>query len=71
VAWSTPTAQAAKQATKSIPIIAAVMADPVGDELVASHGRAVMLRYAATREAAMAAFAKSWRSGRDSWSVSL
>jgi ABC-type uncharacterized transport system substrate-binding protein len=28
VAWSTPTAQAAKQATNSIPIIAAVMADP-------------------------------------------
>jgi ABC transporter substrate binding protein len=28
VAWSTPTAHAAKQATNSIPIIAAVMADP-------------------------------------------
>jgi hypothetical protein len=39
VAWSTPTAQAAKQATKSIPIIAAVMADPVGDGLVASLAR--------------------------------
>src|SRR5262249_57081391 len=39
VAWSTPTAQAAKQATNSIPIIAAVMADPVGDELVASLAR--------------------------------
>src|SRR6201987_6289469 len=38
-AWSTPTAQAAKQATNSIPIIAAVMADPVGDELVASLAR--------------------------------
>jgi putative ABC transport system substrate-binding protein len=36
VAWSTPTARAAKQATNSIPIIAAVMADPVGDELVAN-----------------------------------
>jgi putative tryptophan/tyrosine transport system substrate-binding protein len=36
VAWSTPAAQAAKQATNSIPIIAAVMADPVGDQLVAS-----------------------------------
>ena len=44
VAWSTPTARAAKQATNSIPIVAAVMADPVGDELVASlGGRAVML----------------------------
>ena len=39
VAWSTPTAQAAKQATNSVPIIAAVMADPVGDELVASLAR--------------------------------
>jgi putative tryptophan/tyrosine transport system substrate-binding protein len=39
VAWSTPTARAAKQATSSIPIVAAVMADPVGDELVASLGR--------------------------------
>jgi putative ABC transport system substrate-binding protein len=39
VAWSTPTARAAKQATNSIPIIAAVMADPVGDELVASLAR--------------------------------
>jgi putative tryptophan/tyrosine transport system substrate-binding protein len=39
VAWSTPTAHAAKQATNSIPIIAAVMADPVGDELVASLAR--------------------------------
>jgi putative ABC transport system substrate-binding protein len=39
VAWSTPTARAAKQATSSIPIIAAVMADPVGDELVASLAR--------------------------------
>ena len=45
VAWSTPAAQAAKQATKSISIVAAVMADPVGDELVSAwHGRAVMLR---------------------------
>src|SRR5262245_57709634 len=39
VARSTPTARAAKQATNSIPIIAAVMADPVGDELVASLAR--------------------------------
>jgi hypothetical protein len=39
VAWSTPAARAAKQATNSIPIIAAVMADPVGDELVASLPR--------------------------------
>jgi putative ABC transport system substrate-binding protein len=39
VAWSTPAARAAKQATNSIPIIAAVMADPVGDGLVASLAR--------------------------------
>src|SRR5262245_51338879 len=39
VAWSTPAAQAAKKATNSIPIIAAVMADPVGDELVGSLAR--------------------------------
>jgi ABC-type uncharacterized transport system substrate-binding protein len=39
VAWSTPTARAAKLATNSIPIVAGVMADPVGDELVASLGR--------------------------------
>jgi ABC-type uncharacterized transport system substrate-binding protein len=39
VAWSTPPARAAKQATSAIPIIAAVMADPVGDELVASLAR--------------------------------
>jgi putative ABC transport system substrate-binding protein len=39
VAWSTPTARAAKQATNSIPIVAGVMADPVGDELVASLAR--------------------------------
>jgi putative ABC transport system substrate-binding protein len=39
VAWSTSTARAAKQATNSIPIIAAVMADPVSDELVASLAR--------------------------------
>src|SRR5262252_3401661 len=39
VAWSTPTALAAKQATNSIPIVAGVMADPVGDELVTSLGR--------------------------------
>src|SRR5262249_45924322 len=39
VAWSTPTALAAKQATNSSPIVAGVMADPVGDELVTSLGR--------------------------------
>jgi putative ABC transport system substrate-binding protein len=39
VAWSTPTARSAKQATNSIPIVAGVMADPVGDELVANLGR--------------------------------
>src|SRR5215472_5088114 len=39
VAWSTPAARAAKQATNSIPIVAAVMADPVADELVASLAR--------------------------------
>jgi putative ABC transport system substrate-binding protein len=39
VAWSTPCARAAKQTTDSIPIIAAVMADPVGDELVGSLAR--------------------------------
>src|SRR5712692_3160296 len=39
VAWSTPAARAAKQATNTLPIIAAVMADPVGDELVASLAR--------------------------------
>jgi putative ABC transport system substrate-binding protein len=36
VAWSTPVALAAQQATSSIPIVAAVMADPVNDGLVAS-----------------------------------
>src|SRR6266550_9484602 len=39
VAWSTPAAEAAKQATNSVPIVAAVMADPVGDELVSSLAR--------------------------------
>src|SRR5262249_2206075 len=39
VAWTTPAALAAKQVTNSIPIVAGVMADPVGDELVASLGR--------------------------------
>jgi putative ABC transport system substrate-binding protein len=39
VAWSTPTALAAKQATNAIPVIAVAMADPVGDRLVASLGR--------------------------------
>jgi hypothetical protein len=49
VAWSTPTAQAAKQATKSIPIIAAVMADPVGDlrarRIMLTHMNPVMLAH--------------------------
>jgi putative tryptophan/tyrosine transport system substrate-binding protein len=36
VAWSTPAARAAKRATNTIPIVAAVMADPVEDELVTS-----------------------------------
>jgi putative ABC transport system substrate-binding protein len=36
VAWSTPVAFAAQQATSTIPIVAAVMADPVNDGLVAS-----------------------------------
>lgn len=39
VAWSTPSAIAAKRATNTIPIVAAVMADPVGDELVVSLSR--------------------------------
>jgi putative tryptophan/tyrosine transport system substrate-binding protein len=39
VAWSTPAARAARQTTNSIPIIAAVMADPVADELVGSLAR--------------------------------
>jgi putative tryptophan/tyrosine transport system substrate-binding protein len=39
VAWSTPTARAAKQATNSIPIVAGAMADPVADELVATLAR--------------------------------
>jgi putative ABC transport system substrate-binding protein len=39
VAWTTPSARAAKQATSTIPIVAASMADPVGDELVASLAR--------------------------------
>jgi putative tryptophan/tyrosine transport system substrate-binding protein len=39
VAWSTTAANIAKQATNSIPIVAAVMADPVGDGLVASLAR--------------------------------
>jgi putative ABC transport system substrate-binding protein len=39
VAWSTPAARAAKKATNTIPIIAAVMADPVEDELVTSLAR--------------------------------
>jgi putative ABC transport system substrate-binding protein len=43
VAWSTPTAQAAKQATNSIPIIAAVMPTPSATSWSpAWHGRAVM-----------------------------
>jgi putative tryptophan/tyrosine transport system substrate-binding protein len=39
VAWSTPAARAAKQATNTIPIVAAVMADPVEDELVTNLAR--------------------------------
>jgi putative tryptophan/tyrosine transport system substrate-binding protein len=39
VAWSTPAARAAKRATNAIPIVAAVMADPVEDELVTSLAR--------------------------------
>src|SRR5579864_160820 len=39
VAWSTPAARAAKQATSTIPIVASVMANPVEDELVASLAR--------------------------------
>ena len=38
VAGATPVARAAKQATRSIPIVAVSMGDPVGDELVASLG---------------------------------
>jgi putative tryptophan/tyrosine transport system substrate-binding protein len=40
VASSTPIARAAQQATTTIPIVAAVMGDPVGDGLVASLARA-------------------------------
>jgi ABC-type uncharacterized transport system substrate-binding protein len=39
VAWSTPAALAAKQSTNTIPIIAAVMADPIADELVTNLAR--------------------------------
>ena len=39
VANSTPAARAAKQATTTIPIVAIAMADPIGDELVASLAR--------------------------------
>jgi putative tryptophan/tyrosine transport system substrate-binding protein len=39
VAVSTPSARAAKQATSTIPIVAAGMADPVGDEFVTSLAR--------------------------------
>jgi putative ABC transport system substrate-binding protein len=39
VAFSTPAARAAKQATAAIPIVAIAMGDPVSDELVASVAR--------------------------------
>jgi putative ABC transport system substrate-binding protein len=39
VAWSTTVALVAKRATSSIPIVGAIMADPVGDGLVASLAR--------------------------------
>jgi len=39
VAFSTTAAQAAKQATGTIPIVAVAMADPVADDLVASLAR--------------------------------
>jgi len=39
VAFSTPAARAAKQATNAIPIVAIAMADPVADDLVASLAR--------------------------------
>jgi putative tryptophan/tyrosine transport system substrate-binding protein len=39
VAFATPAARAAKQATSSIPIIAIAMADPVEDDLVSSLAR--------------------------------
>jgi ABC-type uncharacterized transport system substrate-binding protein len=39
VARSTSAARAAKQATSTIPIVAVAMADPIGDELVASLAR--------------------------------
>ena len=39
VAWSTTAALAAKHGTNTIPTVAAVMADPVGDELVATLAR--------------------------------
>jgi len=39
VAFSSPAARAAKQATTTIPIVAIAMADPVEDELVASLAR--------------------------------
>src|SRR6266436_2326204 len=39
VAWQTPTVQAAKQATRDIPIVMASAGDPVGTGLVASLAR--------------------------------
>jgi putative tryptophan/tyrosine transport system substrate-binding protein len=39
VAWSTPAALAARQSTSTIPIVAAVMADPIADELVTNLAR--------------------------------